>query len=97
MNFSERKYIILSLIPGINILFWLYTVLSLIKEKKLNRILVAFILESTVISILCYMIPLGIISSVNIGGIFIKIISFIIMPFTVAVMDLNLIRLSRKN
>lgn len=96
MNFSERKYIILSLIPVVNILLWLYAVLCLIKEKKLNRILIPLILESTALSVLCYMIPQKILISINIGGAFTTILSFLIMPFTVAVLDLNLIRLSRK-
>ena len=93
IDFSQKKYIFFSAIPGINVMLWLFVVFFLIKNNMIKDKIVRLVLGSAFYSILFFMIPQLILDACNMSAQIRNMLDVINISVSIFVIDLHALRL----
>ena len=97
VDFLKKWYIVLSIIPGISMILWLFTVFYCMYKSELKKFLPMIIVECVVIAIAVYLIPQKLIECIYSLDLYKDVINFINISFTFFLFDLNLRRIIMKH
>ncbi len=99
IDFSEKKYIIVSFVPAVNMIFWVFMIFYMIymKSKNITVNIIRIVFQSFVISLILFMIPQNIFDTFNINNVLREILNFVNISLTISFIDLNTIRIIKNS
>jgi len=95
IDFSKKKYILVSFVPIVNMLFWIFMIFYMIymKSQNITGNIIRIVFQSFVVSLILFMIPQNIMNICNISTALREILDFVNISLTISFIDLNTIRI----